>query len=170
MPLRESIKNCLDHRTLASVDMFEQALYELVHHSAGEIGTLSGRMGYSSPEALANEVCLTNQRFKFGALEMMVALLKVPSRDRERFLTTLDSLVGRGEVSSHKRHCSSLMRAFTALGKEHNDVTTALFESLEFDGELDDRERLAMVAELDDVIDKANEAKDALVAGVPVNG
>ena len=56
MPLRDSIRNRLDHQTLGLVDMFEQMLYELAHQSAGGIGSVAARAGYIHPEQLASEV------------------------------------------------------------------------------------------------------------------
>jgi len=174
MPLRDSIKNALDHKTLANVDMFEQMIYELIHHSGGGIGSLSGRMGYmgeAGEVSLGNEVCPTNKQAKFGALELFVALVKVPKRDRERFMDSLDGLLGReadcaGQVGSY----GSVMAELAKLGKEQNDVNTTVFESLEDDNRLDKRERLKIGKELDDVIERAKATKAALVSGCEVNG
>lgn len=171
MALRSSIREALDHKTLSDVEMFEQMIFDLVHGSGGGVGSLAGRMGYvgkAGSESLQNEVCATNSRFKFGALELFVALVKVPVRDRERFLNSLDSLLGREAVCSVSYE--SVMGELAALGKEQNDVNTAVFKSLEGDNHLDQRERVAISKELDDVIDRANSTKASLLQGDELHG
>lgn len=174
MPLRDSIKNALDHKTLADVDMFEQMVHDLIHKSGGGIGSLAGRMGYvgkAGEVSLGNEVCLTNKGFKFGALELFIALVKVPKRDRERFMSSFDGLLGRDECSGGVvGSYSSVMSELARLGKEQNDVNTVVFESLENDNQLDKRERLEIAKEIDDVIERAHATKAALVSGCEVNG
>ena len=171
MPLRESMQQHLGHKVLADVDMFEQLIYELVHHSAGGVGSLAGRMGYTGAESLINEVCQTNKQAKFGALELFVALLKVPTRDRERFMQSLTDLLGvdcprkGGDAFAPSQN---LMVMFAALGKEQNEVNTALFEALADDAHIDTRERAHLVSELDDVIKAAANLKVSLLQGAKV--
>ncbi|CAN8142664.1 hypothetical protein THIOSC15_590007 [uncultured Thiomicrorhabdus sp.] len=172
MPLRESIKNGLDHKTLGEVEMFEQMLHDLIHKSGGGICSLAGRMGYMGAAgeiSLGNEVCPTNQQAKFGALELFVALVKVPKRDRERFMGNLDAMLGRDMVANHAVHYGSIMQGMAALSHELNEVNAAVFDSLADDGKLSQRERMFIAKETDDVIERAKALKESLFSGVRVN-
>lgn len=172
MPLRNSIRKALDHKTLADVDMFEHMIYELVHNSGGGVGSLAGRMGYvgsGARESLQNEVCATKTNTKFGALELFVALVKVPARDRERFMASFDAMLGRDMGCANAVHFDTVMGEMAALSKELNEVSAAVFESLSNDGKLSKRERIAIAKETDDVIERAKVLKESLFNGVRVN-
>lgn len=160
MPLRQSQQNNLDSKTLDFAQVMEREVYELVHHSPGGAHTLSIRLGYPSMEALANEVCLTNERAKFGAVDFFIALLKTGNY---RSLDVLDSMLGRKQVKQAR--FDNLFKALAALGSEQSDVNSVVLEALA-DGELSPREKV----EINKEIAEARAALDQLQQMVNCHG